>query len=416
MRAAFIFITLFFGLAACAGLQRLASPLSPRSIEPLSILFTANRYGAIETSHATLKPLGGVQREWNLAHKWLKSAMGESLFLASGTTFVPPPKDFDLRQKELYLHRATYLVEALNKMPLSALSPSLEDFGLGRQPLMDALKAAKFQLVSSNLYDTQSRRPLFNTYLHYRHEGVEIYVLGITAPPSSAYARDPSIFTLSPREAVATVLEIIPHDEDRLVILLSNVNEKERENLMREFPELHIVLGADRESTTTFNAKQWTGSTLYLNPQADGKALSLMELELKKPIVSFYNPSQASNTGDLRPLWQARLQSVFKELESLSPKSDQRETLLKRKKEYEDYYRRLLSIPTELTEAAIPFRSTTTELDDDHQLPENELTELLKRYRESIPKPRMSSVKKTVQEALPLNAGPSISPAIPKKK
>lgn len=364
-------------IGACASLK---STDTSKSLKPLSIVFSSNRFNSLETCNCVLKKIGGVDREWNLTSRWKNSSVGQLVAFTSGTTFMPPPKDFKPAKLKLYKNRSETLVEALSELKLSALSPSINDFRLGMKDVSDLKGKARFPFVSANIVDAQTKQLLFEPKISLDQDGIRMIVVGLSGAADPAYGAIVGATTISPLEALQKTLEGVDA-KDQLVILLSSLSDLEREQVQLRFPQIHLILGANHQSNTTFNIRQQTGSLLYLNPTGEGRTLSLIELEMKTPITTFFNPWLATTTKDVRQIWENRVQDVEKRLLSEKLKPAEREDLEAKRQEFRTYLERTNTIPLDLNPATISYRATTVELDENYQVPENAVTELLKPYR-----------------------------------
>ncbi|MEZ4749240.1 MAG: hypothetical protein R3B54_01045 [Bdellovibrionota bacterium] len=373
----FISALLVILIAACSSLKYTDTG---KTLKPLSIIFSSNRFNSLETCDCVLKKIGGLDREWNLTSRWKNSSVGELVAFTSGTTFLPPPKEYKASKHKLYKRRSETMVEGLSELKLSALSPSINDFRLGMKEIADLKGKARFPFVSANIVDAGTKALLFQPKISLEQEGIRIVVIGLSGAPDPAYGPVVGATTISPIEALQKALEGVD-PKDQLVVLLSSLTDVEREQVQLRFPQIHLILGANHQSNTTFNIRQQTGSLLYLHPTGEGRTLSLIELEMKTPITTFFNPWLATTTKDVRQIWENRVLDVEKQLLNEKLKPAEREELLSKKTEFQTYLQRTHTIPLELNPTTISYRATTVELDENYQVPENPVTDLLKPYR-----------------------------------
>src|SRR5262249_51743433 len=113
-------------LVRCSSVPQASNPgLDSPQTGVFSFLFATSRGLEFEPCGCSLRPLGGVRREGN----WLQSAdkpQGKILAFTSGITFVPMPYQNNL--KAYADLKSGFLVDALNHLSTSGVSPSVVDF------------------------------------------------------------------------------------------------------------------------------------------------------------------------------------------------------------------------------------------------------------------------------------------------
>jgi len=365
---------------------------SPR--KNLSLIYSGNRYLEVEPCDCAIKKLGGIDREANVLTKWRNATIGESYFFAGGTNLVPTSKLYETQDTAVYLARARYVVESLNFLGLTALSPSAEDLALPLEEIRKLQSKAIFPFISSNLYSIESQQPLFSPFLELRHDGIRIFVIGLTGAPDPKFSIDPDVFIVEPELALAALLVNLPKNEPTVIVLLSSLSNKQRQQVLRKFPQINIVLGASYPTAPKFAIKQLGKSTLYLHPTGLGRTLAKLELELKTPIISFFNTWIATQTKDRRRIWEDRRKETQSKLASNSLSNEDREELLLKQIEYEQFLKQSTDIPLQANPSYVRYNSTILEVDESFDLPQNDLTELLARHKEAIQK-ALSAPKET---------------------
>lgn len=385
-------------LPACSSFPGAPPGGSAKALKPLSIMFSANRYGEIETCQCVVGQLGGVDRESNLKTKWQGATEGTFLALAGGSTFVPTATEAKPKRRPHLFLKAPFIVDALNLIGMQGLSPSAEDLWLGMEEIEKLRARAKFPFLSANLVSAQTGKPLFEPFLETRHDGIDIFITGVSAAAASAFPLPASVKVLPAREALTKVFESAK-PKGAFVIVLSNLPATERDQLLNDFPDVNLVLGAALDATATFSVRQWNGRSLFFHPMGQGRALSLIEFDMKTPLVGFFNPSIAANIRDTRRIYVERLADLKVKLDSKKDGAEKKELELK-KAELQGFLARTETVPLDLGPQAISYRSTTTELDDNYALPRNELTQLLETYRAAVRRSALKREKSAVDSEL----------------
>ena len=117
---------------------------------------------------------------------------------------------------------------------------------------------------------------------------------------------------------------------------------------------------------------------------------------MKSPLVSFFNPSIGANIRDTRRIYVERVADLQVKIDGKKAGPERME-LEQKKSELLAFLGRTETIPLELTPSTIPYRSTTTELDDNYALPRNALTKLLEEYRAAVRRATMRREKSAVE-------------------
>lgn len=117
------------------------------------------------------------------------------------------------------------IIAAYNALGYDALNISYRDFRHGKQATLDALKEAKFPILSANLVDAKTGKPLFLPYIVQTIEGQTVAIIGLCQPPAGLdllpYLQEQlaGIHIEDPIESLAHCLPIAKAKSDRVIVL-----------------------------------------------------------------------------------------------------------------------------------------------------------------------------------------------------
>lgn len=276
------FLSVLFLLVSCAGKQPLSSgDLTTDSASKhgmLTLIYLSNRYGSLEPCGCKINPYGGIDREAN-AVRSIRKEQKNVLYVDAGNAFLSPKAKGGL---EHHKQKAETITEILNQMGLDAFAPGIQDLELGVDFLKALAAKAKFKFVSTNIVGADGK-PLFAPYLIEEKAGLRIGIISITPPTELA---DKSLKIQNPKEALANAMTEIKGKAD-VVILLSQLKNTESEALVKDFPEVSIVVGGD-PNLATDKAFWWNaGKTLYVDSSNEGHLLGRLDLDLYTPVKGF---------------------------------------------------------------------------------------------------------------------------------
>lgn len=151
--------------------------------------------------------------------------------------------------------------------------------------------------ISANLYDLSDHR-LFNPYVTVKIGDISIGILGITG------FEVPGNRSFEVRDGITELNGLMPElsAEHDLVIVLSSLSHKQNMELAKRFPEVHIVIGADRRkgaiSPVVSNGSlitQTAGQGKYLGMLSVSWAHSPWKIDQENKLVQLNNHLRSAN-------------------------------------------------------------------------------------------------------------------------
>jgi 2',3'-cyclic-nucleotide 2'-phosphodiesterase (5'-nucleotidase family) len=168
------------------------------------------------------------------------------------------------------LHTAAGLMEIYQQMAYDAVGVGQHDLAAGIEFLKNS-QTKDFPWLSANLTDKQNR-PIFPAAKIIERGAMKIGIIGLTG----------SIAALSPEIIVADWRKVLPEHlarlskECRLVIVLSSLSSEDNAELTRQFPQIHVLLTADRQQS---NIARVNNSSLVAQTMSQGKYLGILNLD-----------------------------------------------------------------------------------------------------------------------------------------
>ena len=182
-----------------------------------------------------------------------------------------------------------YLFEALAMLQYDALAVAENEILFGRQNLLDNVKKNKLQLVSANIIDRKSGKPIFDRYLtlraggsgflFFRSGGVKVGLFSV-ANPELVYGADRLVKdyyeVIDPRIAALDAVTDLREKGCDIIVALSHQEWDRSTEFAREIPGVDIVV-ASHSSMSQARSEEISG-VLVVAPGT--KRTSFTEIEV----------------------------------------------------------------------------------------------------------------------------------------
>jgi len=234
------------------------------SAEEITLLLTGQTHSMIYTCSCPKEPDGGVSRRASMIRE-IKAKNANALVLDSGNFFAGGIIDEYTQNPELDRLRNKINLQAMEIIGYDAAGIGDSEFSFGRPAMEEELGRGKIPFVSCNL-GSEKVVP----YVLKKAGKRQVGITGLTSPFSAAKAGglkiDPALDALK-----RTVLELKQKKTD-IVVVLSNLGEKEDMALLKELPGMIdvMVVGSNRQSN---DPATMVDSTLVLRPVWQGRKL-----------------------------------------------------------------------------------------------------------------------------------------------
>ncbi len=148
-------------------------------------------------------------------------------------------------ESKMVTEKAKLIIDSLNLMGYDVLAIGDDDLSLGKEFLLEMSGRANFPFLSSNIIDEATGKPVFQTSLIKKSNGLRIGIFSLLAPdtfPNPYDLRRKGLTLRSPTEtAQAMVKELQPKTD--LIILLSHLGYPKDVELAQTVPGIHLIVG-----------------------------------------------------------------------------------------------------------------------------------------------------------------------------
>ncbi len=146
---------------------------------------------------------------------------------------------------KMVTEKAKLIIDSLNLMGYDVLAIGDDDLSLGKEFLLEMFRRANFPFLSSNVIDDSSGKPLFQTHLIKKSNGLRIGIFSLLAPDTFPNPYDPrkkGLVLRSPTETAQAMVKELQSKTD-LIILLSHLGYPKDVELAQTVPGIHLIVG-----------------------------------------------------------------------------------------------------------------------------------------------------------------------------
>ena len=142
--------------------------------------------------------------------------------------------------------KAFLIIDSFNLMGYDAMGIGDGDLSLGKEFLLKISKRAKFPIISSNVFDEGSEKPLFQTSVVKEISGLRIGIFSLLSPDVFLGPPDPRRKELIIRSPVETARDMVNElgPKTDLVMVLSHLGYPKDVELAQTVPGIHIIVGS----------------------------------------------------------------------------------------------------------------------------------------------------------------------------
>ncbi|MCE9626744.1 MAG: hypothetical protein K8R56_02365, partial [Candidatus Eisenbacteria bacterium] len=221
-------------LVACA-IALLGAAPAPRVHEPdtLVILSTNDVLGKNEPCGCHI-PKGGLSRRATF-HDSLSAQYGQVLLVDAGGFFPDEADSF-------YREKATFLMDAMTSLGTDAAGVSEKELKYGRGFLLANQRTSKLPLVSANLMNRTSRKPLVAPSRVIQKGTVKVGVFGLTSDKIDLGPSRDSLLAEDPVEAATRTVAELKKKGATVIVLLSMLGKVESEDVVASVDGIDVVI------------------------------------------------------------------------------------------------------------------------------------------------------------------------------
>ncbi len=229
----------------------------------ITILYTGDTHAMLYPCHCPFEPDGGISRRATLI-KELKKANPDALVLDSGSFFAGGLHDPESQNAQLDMQRTLVNLKAMEMMHYDAAAIGNDEFNFGRELLELRAAGIKVPFISCNI-DLQKIAPFVIKDI----SGTRIGIIGVTATSLSQKAGN--LKFIDPKTAVKKAVEELKKKNTDIIILLSGLEEDDDLELIKDMPEINIIISGN----SNIHKERLTklGPGLLLRPDWQGRRL-----------------------------------------------------------------------------------------------------------------------------------------------
>lgn len=238
------------------------------------------------------------------------------LVLDSGDLFFE--EDSPTPDRKRALAKARLLARAYGKLRTDAVNVGDLDLMGGVRFLKEVVREG-VPLISANLVQASTQRPIFRPYVIREVSGLRIAVMGLIRPEISSGIRDSLRGTAEIRDPLETARELLPALKANadLVILLSDLGVRMDRKAARVLRGIHFILGAHDGRYIKWPYRE--GETYIVQSYKKGMYTGRLDLKIENPGSSFRDEDRARRI-------RSRLEDLNRRLETLRRAQERRPT------------------------------------------------------------------------------------------
>ena len=171
-------------------------------------------------------------------------------------------------------------VKAMNEIGFDAMTIGNHEFDKGIQVMVNALKNAKFPIISANLKTTDEQlKNLVKPYIIKEVNGVKFGIFGLITPDLPRISNVGNAVTVEDPIAVAKEMVKKLRDDEKVdvVIALTHVGTPLDEKLAKEVPGIDIILGGHTHDIVY----EKVGNTIIAHAGAKGNVVGYLNIKVK---------------------------------------------------------------------------------------------------------------------------------------
>jgi hypothetical protein len=269
--------------------------INPCYASAVTIAYTGDSHAMLYQCACPIERDGGVARRATLI-KQLKKISPELLLLDAGRFFAGGLTDEYSQNTELDRQRTEVNLKAIESMGYDAVAISDDEFNFGKEFLFSMAEKTKVPFLSCNIVPASGiKEGLFKAYIIKEISGIKIGVIGVTSP--AAAGKSGGLEFADPKLSVAGAVEELKKQAVGTIILLSNLEEKESLQLIREVAGIDIlILGRSHTRGDYFDR---VGTTLIMKPGWQGRRIGVAALTLEGNKIVNYEVNERRLSQDI---------------------------------------------------------------------------------------------------------------------
>lgn len=255
-------VLLLLGIISCGG----CGPKKARSPIELPIYFTCDTRGRLEPCGCFEGQFGGLTRLKTVLDA---DAPTNALRVDVGDA-IAGREDYDLIEYR-------YLLRAFAAMKYDALNIGHREARLSAGQLRDLQRASTVPIVSANLLDKSTGKPIFDQWRIVERGGFRVAIIGVLDPQGMSESPGEGVVIGDVETELTRCFAEVARKAD-VVVLLAFANEEALAKLAERFYEAHVILGGKVRQPSQELRKE-NRSLIYFVTN-ESRALGMLRLRL----------------------------------------------------------------------------------------------------------------------------------------
>jgi 2',3'-cyclic-nucleotide 2'-phosphodiesterase (5'-nucleotidase family) len=215
-----------------------------------------------------------------------------------------------IKELKAATEKAYLIIEAFNLMGYDAMGIGDDDLSLGKDVLLKVSKRAKFPILSSNVLNEASGRPLFQSSVIKEMNGLKIGIFSLLSQEVFLDSSDPrrkGLIIQSPVETAQNMVKELGSKVD-LIVLLSHLGYSKDVELVKTVMGIHIVVGG--HTGVHLTNPPVINNTLIVQNASKGMYATQLSMTLLDRGNTFYNVTTKRSVENTLRNTEQRLTSV----------------------------------------------------------------------------------------------------------
>ncbi len=243
--------------------------------EEITLVLSGQTHAMLYPCDCPIEPDGGVARRAAFV-SLLRKDNPNILLLDSGSFFAGGVMDPNTQGEDLDKERTRVNLKAMGLMNYDAVTLGYDEFNFGNQFLGDSIAETKIPFLGANMAS-----PKLSAYLVKKFGRAKIGIIGLVNP--LAGEKTPGVSFVDYQEALKKAVGQLKKESVDLIILMSGLDETQNQALLKENPEVGIIIEGARFSKEKVAGNY--GRVLTLAPRWEGRRMVVASLSVKNKIM-----------------------------------------------------------------------------------------------------------------------------------
>lgn len=212
--------------------------------------------------------MGGVARRATAIESLREEAGNHMLVLDAGNTLFG--------ERLAMESKGRIIIEAMNAMGYDALAVGTLELSQGIEVLQERAQEANFAILSCNILDIQSEKPLFTPYIIVQRDSLRYGIIGVSEPEVANLAGLAQVAKVM--DPVQSLQKYVPEvqEQSNVLIVLSHLGLEQDKALAQAIPDIDVIVGG--RSRRLLRAPEIVGSTVIVQAGYDGEWLGKLSV------------------------------------------------------------------------------------------------------------------------------------------